>query len=164
VPYTPLAIANSFVKRSLAQNRDINHMKLQKLVYFVHGWWLAYNDAPLLTERPQMWKYGPVFPTLYHELKTFGNSSVPGPVRSNPFSQAMPDVPATDQQATALIDWVWERYGHLSAFALSDLTHSPGSAWHAVAVAHDFRVPKGFDLGDAAVKAEFEAEKSRIAG
>src|SRR5271170_5786610 len=61
MPYTPLQVANTFVIRHGEQSRGLDHMKLQKLDYFVHGWWLAYHQERLLTERPQVWKYGPVF-------------------------------------------------------------------------------------------------------
>lgn len=40
VPYTPLAVANCFLEK-FGENGGIEHMKLQKLVYFSYGWWLA---------------------------------------------------------------------------------------------------------------------------
>ena len=65
VPYTPLALANTFVARYGA-TRTLDHMKLQKLAFYTYGWWLAYNPNPILTEAPQVWKYGPVFGSLYN--------------------------------------------------------------------------------------------------
>lgn len=62
-PYHPLAFANEFILK--AQPAGVEHMKLQKLVYYSYGWWIAYHEEPILTEPPQVWRYGPVFVSLY---------------------------------------------------------------------------------------------------
>jgi uncharacterized phage-associated protein len=160
--YTPLQVANTFLARFAPQAGGIEHMKLQKLDYFVHGWWLAYHDNRLLSEPPQVWKYGPVFPSLYQDLKIFGSEPLLEPVRTNPFGGVPELVPEGDQDASALITWVWGRYGHLSAFALSDMTHRKGSAWQQVAESKKYRVPDNFPLVDEAVRAEFESIKGTL--
>ena len=38
-PYRPLAIANSLIT-AFGYVDVVDHMKLQKLVYLAHGWWL----------------------------------------------------------------------------------------------------------------------------
>lgn len=164
MPYTPLQIANTFLTRYAGAAGGIDHMKLQKLDYFVHGWWLAYNADRLLTEQPQVWKYGPVFPSLYRDLKIYGNADLTEPVKVNPFGGTAPVLPNNPDAAAAseLLDWVWKRYGHLSALALSDLTHREGTAWRNVAVLHKFIVPNAFPLEDAAVRAEFNAIKEQL--
>jgi hypothetical protein len=66
-PYRPLALANEFIVMSAS--RGAEHMKLQKLVYFAYGWWLTGHSDRITTEPPQVWKFGPVFESLYHELR-----------------------------------------------------------------------------------------------
>jgi len=44
-------------------------MKLQKLVYYAHGWHLALNNEPLIDEQVECWQYGPVISSLFHEFK-----------------------------------------------------------------------------------------------
>ena len=160
--YRPIEIANTFLQRYGAEAGGISHMKLQKLVYCCHGWWLAYMPTSLLSESPQVWQYGPVFPSLYNELKIYGTTPIIEPVKPSPFDQTAPVVPTTHNESTQLIDWVWKRYGHLSALALSDMTHKEGTAWRSVAEAHAYRVPKGYALTDEAVKAEFDGLKESI--
>src|SRR5689334_22079254 len=152
-PYTPLALANYF----LEAHPPIDHMKLQKLVYCAHGWWLASQQrTPLVTERPQVWKFGPVFPSLYRALRTFGAQPISGPQSRAPFEDP-PRVDQHDDLVRRLLEWVWNRYGHLSALALSDMTHKPGTAWYIVAQENNFNVPEGFEIEDRFVYHEFRS-------
>jgi uncharacterized phage-associated protein len=154
VPYTPLAIANEFIARC-PHSDGIEHMKLQKLVYCANGWSLAFHiDAPLVDEPPEVWKFGPVFPTLYRALKVFGRSPIKYAQSRSPFER--PDrVDEADEETLTLIRWTWDRYGHLSSFALSDMTHRPGTAWHRLASEHSFLVPNGLDIPNNYIAEEF---------
>ncbi len=152
--YSPLAIANYFVQRFGAAD-GIEHMKLQKLVYCAHGWWLTQTNAQaLVTEKPEVWRFGPVFPSLYQALKIFGREPIRAPQSRSPF-----EVPETisndDKHIMSLLDWVWNRYGHRSSFYLSDMTHKPGTPWHRVASEHNFSVPMGMDIPNEYIAEEF---------
>jgi uncharacterized phage-associated protein len=153
IPYSPLAAANYF----LQHHPPIDHMKLQKLVYCAHGWWLATDQqGSLLNERPQVWKFGPVFPSLYRALRPFGAQPISNPQSRTPFEE--PDaVHVDDLLVHRLLDWIWNRYGRLSALALSDMTHKPGSAWYIVAQENNFTVPQGFEIPDRFVYSEFRS-------
>lgn len=156
VPYTPLAVANEFIARFGVQV-GIEHMKLQKLVYCSYGWWIGAHglDAPTLTdEGPEVWRHGPVFQSLYRVLRVFGREPIRAPQSSSPF--AAPDlVDANDEEVSNLINWVWARYGHLSSFALSDMTHKPGSPWHRVATDNNFTVPFNTRIPDEYIYEEY---------
>lgn len=52
------------------------NLTLYKLLHFAHGLLRARHDRPLVDEPFQVWKYGPVPESLYHELKPFGASPV----------------------------------------------------------------------------------------
>ncbi|MDA7967135.1 type II toxin-antitoxin system antitoxin SocA domain-containing protein [Ruegeria sp.] len=156
VPYSPLAIANNFLEQ-FGQDGGIEHMKLQKLVYCSYGWWLAVYgiEAERLTsEGPQIWKHGPVFDSLYHALKVFGRAPITSPQSTNPF-QPPENVDETDENVRNLISWTWGRYGHLSSFALSDITHKPGTPWHRVATENNFSVAYNTSIPDQYIFEEF---------
>jgi uncharacterized phage-associated protein len=156
-PYAPLVIANEFLAR-FGKERGIEHMKLQKLVYCASGWWLAFHkDSPLLDERPQVWKHGPVFDSLYHALKSFGREPINAPQSLSPF-EAPPRLEQGNNQNDQIvrtIDWIWNRYGHLSSFALSTLTHQAGTPWRTVAEQYKFSVPFGTEIPDDLIIKEF---------
>ena len=153
IPYAPLASAN-FLIANFANGRGIEHMKLQKLVYFSHGWWLTAKDSPYLNERPQIWKHGPVFESLYHVLKNFGGSPITTIQSASPFADPSL-IDADDRLIASLLRWVWDKYGHLSSFALSDMTHRSGTAWSRVAEERNFSVPRGLEIPDAYIREEF---------
>lgn len=155
VPYSPLSIANEFIAR-FQLGVGIEHMKLQKLVYCSHGWWLAFNanQPPLVDEPPEVWKFGPVFPSLYRVLRVYGRAPIKHVQSRSPFER--PDrVDENDDSVHKLINWIWGRYGHLSSFALSDMTHKPGTAWHRLASEHEFLVPEGLDIPNEYIANEF---------
>ena len=163
--YKPIEIANTFLAEFGKKCGGISHMKLQKLVYCTHGWWLVYNhDSSLLIEKPEVWKFGPVFSSMYHELKVYGMRPITEPIATNPFSETDTFSVTTnsDRKAYKLIDWIWKRYGHLSAIALSEMTHEKGTAWRTVAELNNFRVPVGLVLEDSYIREEFENIKKKF--
>lgn len=131
--YSPRVVANALIRKAHEQGEKLTHMKLQKLVFFMHGWHLATTGKPLLeNEKVEAWPYGPVVPSLYHELKHFGSRGIEGYLQEPDFStgQVVARIPGSeDSHFWRLVDFVWQRYGIFSAVALSDMTHQEGSPW-----------------------------------
>lgn len=151
--YTPLALANTFVSRYGADG-NLDHMKLQKLDFYAYGWWLAYNDTPILTEPPQVWRHGPVFSSLYAALRPFGSASILKPVGGP--NSTPPLIPDWEKTTLEWVDWIWGRYGHLNALQLSDMTHEVGTPWQMEAQARDYRVPNHHPIPDWTTKQYFK--------
>jgi len=155
--YSPKAIANYFLKKGHRHGIGIDPMKVQKLVYFSHGWCLAVYDRPLIDERVDAWPYGPVIPSVYHEFKRYGRD----PIRFPAFyvakdGQPQPyTVPEEDRETIALLDRIWEVYGGLSAVHLSNMTHVEGSPWHQVVHDNGGEVVRGTDISDDTIKSYF---------
>ena len=128
--YSPKVVANAFLwKKARA---GLIHMKLQKLVFFMHAWSLAQRNKSVVSEKPAPWQYGPVFASLYHELKSFGSKDVATYLEEfNPETGQMAALVPNSQDAYfwSLFDRVWDRYGQLSAIELSALTHEQNGAW-----------------------------------
>lgn len=89
-------------------------MKTQKLLYYVQAWSLVWREKPLFDDRIEAWAAGPVIPTVYQEHR--GRYLV-GP------GDLVPSPRSLDDEERAICDVVLRHYGHLSAEALSDLTH-----------------------------------------
>lgn len=133
-PYSSLAVANEFIRRSIDDERPITQMKAQKLVYLAHGWSLAGLNEPLVEDQFQAWEFGPVIPNLYAALRRYGRAPIREPLRwgaDTPFNfdddgEAFEEMTPNEQ---AVVDFVWETYGEYPAFQLSALTHQPGTPW-----------------------------------
>lgn len=129
--YPTIAVANAFIEKSKAgQLPDLDPMKLQKLVFYAQSWHLKIYGEPLVDDFFSKWPYGPVIPSLYHEVKQYGSGRITnliGNVSGNAI--VTPTIPAHDIKSRQLIDKIVEVYGPLRGTQLSYLTHEPGTAW-----------------------------------
>jgi uncharacterized phage-associated protein len=114
--------ANEFLRLAREDGRALTPLQIIKLVYIAHGWMLALYQRPLITDRIEAWKYGPVIPRLYHDMKGYGAGSVTGllPV----------DSPELDLHEADIIRQIYNIYGRMNGVQLSELTHRPGTPWH----------------------------------
>ena len=109
-------VAKAFLLLEKQNEGDgLTNMKLQKLVYYAQGFFLAINDQPLFQERIEAWTHGPVVPDLYHSYKGFGNGAIMPP---DDF-----DVSAIGAEESSLIEEVYEVLGQFSAWRLRNMTH-----------------------------------------
>lgn len=157
--YTPLTLANAFIQKA-GRDNGIEHMKVQKLAYFAYGWWLALKNEPLLSESPQVWKYGPVFNSLYHSLSHFKGDRIKEPQKKSPFEEKIETI--EDEEVIKLIDWIWDRYSRYTAIELSDMTHSKGTPWREVAEESRFVVPRNFEIPQDKIMAFFKKEAEEL--
>jgi len=131
VVYSPLTIANEFIQRSLPVG--LEHLKIQKLVFSFYGWWLAFDDDPILYEAPVAGPYGPYFPELLAVLRDKGRRPLTGPVQT-PGSTETPPLEEEDVEIIRLVDWIWKLYGACSAEVMAGLLHRKGAPWHSYLV------------------------------
>lgn len=123
VSYSSQQIANAFLTLAKEQGKSLTNMQVQKLVYYANGFNLALNEKPLIKDEVKAWNFGPVIPTLYNDLKQFGNGFVTAPIPDY-------EVPGKGDDFTwALLRRVFELYGNVSGARLSAATHLAGSPW-----------------------------------
>ena len=129
--FSPKHVANCFLQRDFEDGvPTLSPLKLQKLVYFLHGWYLAVTGKPAITLPFQAWRYGPVEESLYHQFKQFGNR----PISTYAYDYAGADptacvVPEHETEFYDVLNAVIEKYGHFNALQLSALTHQKGTPW-----------------------------------
>jgi uncharacterized phage-associated protein len=119
----------------------ISNLKLQKLVYYAQGFYLAIYDEPLFPEPIEAWTHGPVIPELYHAYKEYGSGFIPIPKEL--------DDSIYDDQTRELLDDVYAVYGQFSAWKLRNMTHEE-APWQ------DFQ-PKG-TISHKALKTYFKTQ------
>lgn len=168
MPFPAAAVANEFLTIAKAAGEKLTPMKLQKLVYFAHGWFLALTNQPLISDRIEAWQYGPVIPTLYQHFKGYGNDAIESPMveeywDSGRWNVRVPQLrnlgPLADQ-ARNIIRKVWAEYGKYSAGRLSNATHQAGSPWEQVYDADR----KGLAIPDENIKAYFRGQANAPRG
>ncbi len=120
--YSPKQIANYFLA-NYSDGKNITPMKLIKLVYIAHGWYLGITDNALIDENPEAWKYGPVIPSLYHRYKRYGNA---------PIEKYNGTPTLGNKEDENFLDKIWEVYGQYNGIELSAKTHQEDSPWSCV--------------------------------
>ena len=132
MPHPVDQIANEFLQGRLG---EMSPMKLQKLVYYAHAWSLAVFDEPLIIDRIEAWKFGPVIPTLYHEFKSFGNRKIDrlaAELDFNSLREIPAELPEGSSDEKALVQKIWEIYGELTPVQLSNMTHRSSEPWSQI--------------------------------
>jgi uncharacterized phage-associated protein len=95
----------------------LSNLKLQKLLYYAQGHYLARSGGPLFPDRIEAWAHGPVVAGVYHEYKGFGKDPV---VLADEDEFEWSDI---DGDTTDLLIEVWEAYGQFGAWKLREMTH-----------------------------------------
>ena len=103
-------------------------MKVQKMLFFTHGWHLATTGQPGITSQFEAWPYGPVVDEIYHDLKKFSSSPVSEYIKDEASGKAFV-VNDSCKDILQSIDIAWEKYVGIPAVNLSAMTHEPGSPW-----------------------------------
>lgn len=172
MPYDPKSIANYFLEVAKSEGQTLTPLKLIKLVYIAHGWYLATTGEPLINEHPEAWEYGPVIPSLYHEFKIFGNSAIK--------KKATDFVPQSEEQwmleerevespnrkkdgaVCDFLDRIWKRYRKFTASQLSTLTHQRGTPWEQTWNERG-KYQKGVDITEDKIREHYQSLKEKSA-
>lgn len=118
--HTALQVAKWF----LAYNRivdidagaeNISNLKLQKLLYYAQGCFLAVTNAPLFDDAIVAWQHGPVVESVYHQYKDFGANGID-------FTEDFDFSQFTDEE-NDLLQEVYNMFGQYSAWKLRNMTH-----------------------------------------
>lgn len=92
----------------------MTHKKLQKLCYYAQAWYCAlYDGTPLFNDEIQAWVHGPVVASLYPIYRGYRWMDIP----------KQEEVPDLGEDAIAVLNAVWNAYGHLTGDQLEALTH-----------------------------------------
>ncbi len=91
----------------------ITNLKLQKLLYYIQGWYLGICKKPLFQENFEAWIHGPVIPEVYHTYKSY---------RWNPISEEISKI-EFDSDIEKHIISILDIYGIETGWALERMTH-----------------------------------------
>ena len=103
-------------------NNDMTNMKLQKLLYYVQGTYLAFYGKKLFEQPIVKWQYGPVVPDVYHQYKEYGNQII---------SVNEVDMNLLNENQLRVLNMVYDFFGQFSAIKLMNLTHNE-APWNSV--------------------------------
>lgn len=116
--------ASQVAKWFLAHNRTaaedegaeyISNLKLQKLLYYAQGCFLAITGKPLFDDAILAWQHGPVVEKVYHAYKHNGAEGIS-------FDEDF-DFSGFTTEENELLSEVYNVFGQYSAWKLRNMTH-----------------------------------------
>lgn len=90
----------------------ISNLKLQKLLYYSQGFYIALYDHPLFSDQIYAWMHGPVVKTVYQIYAKYGATALP--------KEKTPTLPG---DIVSFLSEVYSLYGKYSAWKLREMTH-----------------------------------------
>jgi uncharacterized phage-associated protein len=116
-----IAAANWFIEQNRIDQSELTHLKIQKMLYFVQGWHLAYYDIPLFVDPIEAWKYGPVVTSVYYAISSRRDEVISDPimgyiVRGVDYMLGTPQMSFRDKDMQDFIRLIWETYSRKKAW------------------------------------------------
>ncbi|WP_289001175.1 Panacea domain-containing protein [uncultured Megasphaera sp.] len=129
---------NQYEQKVYGDTEYISDSKLQKLLYYAYGAYLAIYDQRLFDEPIQAGQHGPFVQSVYEAYKHFG---LKGITEFEPLQEVF------SEQAQSVLQWVYENFGQYTAWALRNMTHAEDPWQEAIA---------NSAMSDAAIVAFFQ--------
>lgn len=96
-------------------DEQISNLKLQKLLYYAQGFYLALFNKRLFNSQIEAWEHGPVVPEVYHKYKKYGARGIPSP--------KVVDFEKYDDETKDFLNEIYDILGQFSAWKLRNMTH-----------------------------------------
>ena len=123
-------LCNNILVTGKEENISITPMKLQKLMYFVCRDYVQATGESPIAEPFEVWKYGPVLPSVLGEFRTFGSKQITE-FAKDAMGCARKVSESKNPILSQVIDIVWAKYKRYTGSALSAMTHERGSGWYS---------------------------------
>lgn len=105
-----------FLKNNDHRGLSLSNLKLQKLLYYCQGYFLAMYNKPMFNDKIEAWKYGPVVRNVYNVYSEYGDLDITEEVDLDSLQ--------LNDQKLSIIAYVWKELGELRPTTLVDKTHS----------------------------------------
>ena len=155
------AIANYFLDLGERDGIAIDHLKLQKLVYFCHGWHLALTGEPLIFQTVVAWPHGPVIRDLYWEFKQYGRAPISGRATIPPDGvrtrEHHPMAADLSENSRSVAGRTWDVFKNFSGTELRAMSHDEGTPWQQVVAGLKPETIRDLPIPDRLIREYFEA-------
>lgn len=74
--YTATAVAKYVINRCNVRNSPITNLKLQKILYYIQGYFFKHLGEAAFDDNIESWRYGPVVPSVYYEYCSYVSNEI----------------------------------------------------------------------------------------
>jgi uncharacterized phage-associated protein len=128
--YDSVIAAKYLLALGYSRGKVLNVTKVQKLLFMIYSIVFANTGDTIMTEQPQAWPFGPVFPRTRNKVDFSRVISID--------DYDLSEI-KEDKFATELFLKVIDSYGGLSASQLTEWSHAPGSPWDKTVKQYGFK-------------------------
>ena len=155
----PRAIANLILDMADCRGVTVSNLALNKIVYFLHGIFLARFGRPLIDAKIEAWQYGPVFREIYHQFKKFGDKPINERAtvlnaESGEFEVCSYNL---EQNEYEFLQDIAESYLKMRPSMLVELSHVRDGPWHN-AWFYDGIVNPGMEITNESIEKYFKQQ------
>lgn len=151
--YDVRGVANFVLELADREDLTVSNLGINKVVFFLHAYFLVQFGRPLVSAKVEAWDYGPVFRELYREFKSFGDKPIFARAhRTNPNSgdREICQCDFLDDERSFL-EGIALRYVRLSPSTLINMSHEKGGPWDQV-WNHATRVNASMSISNDVIK------------
>ncbi len=114
-------IIGYILARFIPHDKGINHLKLQKLLYYTQAWYLAFYEKPIFKDNFQAWVHGPVQKEVYDKL---GKQSYDENISLELINENNIDLDVElDSELAVHVNKILDGYGKYEGWELELMTH-----------------------------------------
>lgn len=121
-PYA-LDVADAILDLAFKDGIEINHLKLQKLLFLGQGWSLSLKNQVLFKDPIELWQYGPIIRSVCDQLLS---------TKNKPLTKSLKTKKKLNYNANCIINLLWEAYKDEDTEILSRITHAKDSPWSII--------------------------------
>ena len=158
-PSRAMAVANWFLERGWREpsKPPCDQLKLYKLTFYAHGWYLGNRSAELFPEDVEAWPHGPVVRDLYLEFKSFGPNPINRLGERLDIDDGVPSfvTPKHNGSLDTFFEEIWNVYGDKTGIQLSNMTHRDGEPWTIVAEKYGYDLTEKPTIPSEIIEAAF---------
>ena len=172
------AACNFFLGKAKSEGTYLTPMKAIKLVYIAHGYTLALLNHPLIDDHVEVWRFGAVIPSLYHELKIYGSGRIKFLILDGSNVDKLDLVVLSESELQRkyagseitydfnndekeLMEAVWEVYKSKDGIQLSELIHLPNTPWDIIWNQKGGKYERGAIIPEEIIKRHYESITSK---
>ncbi len=128
-----LDVAKYVIHKCYCDGNAISNLQLQKILYYLQGYYCAKFKKPLFDDRIEPWKLGPVVPNVYYIYNKYVADNI---YESYPDIE---DILCFSDNEKKVIDETIDCKSKLSAWQLVDATHKE-TPWEKARENKDFYI------------------------
>ncbi len=140
------------------RGHDVSNLKLQKLLFLCHAFYLVDTGRPLVRGSFEAWQYGPVHREAYDAFKSFGAKPITEDAeRFDPVAGIRRPIALPASRAVLdVVQKVVQFYGSKSPGELVDLTHAKDGPWDHVVNAAKTSANMALKITDGVIAERFK--------